>query len=49
MTHSLQIEALQNKPFEILEASTNFEEFKVAMIDFLKQAIKGQKPMKGIK
>ena len=49
VTHSLQIEALQNKPFEILEASTNFEEFKVAMIDFLKQAIKDQKPMKGIK
>ena len=39
ITHSLQIEALQNKPFEALEASSTFEEFKQQMMAVLSDLI----------
>lgn len=37
--HSLQIEALQNRPLEALEASSTFEEFKQKMIPILAEMI----------
>lgn len=39
VTHSLQIEALQNKPFEALSESNSFEEFKQKMIPILEEMI----------